>query len=62
MLSTCPSEATCDIEVTVRGVSQTSAAAYTYDASLLTTVTGVTPGRGGTGGGTLITISGSNFG
>ncbi|KAK3716577.1 hypothetical protein RRG08_039372 [Elysia crispata] len=52
----------CDVVATVRGVSKTQAGAYTYDASLVSTVTGVNPTRGGTGGGTLITISGTNFG
>ncbi|GFS10808.1 polycystic kidney and hepatic disease-like 1 [Elysia marginata] len=52
----------CDVVATVRGVSKTNANAYTYDASLVSTVTGVNPTRGGTGGGTLLTISGTNFG
>ena len=52
----------CEVVATVRGVSRTKTSAYTYDASLVSTVTGVSPTRGGTGGGTLITISGTNFG
>ena len=56
------SNGVCDVVVTVRGVTMTQAASYTYDSSLETTVTGVTPIRGGTGGGTVITITGTNFG
>ncbi|XP_012942613.1 fibrocystin-L [Aplysia californica] len=52
----------CDVVATVKTVSQTNANAYTFDSALESTVTGVSPTRGGTGGGTLITITGTNFG
>ncbi|WAR05573.1 PKHL1-like protein, partial [Mya arenaria] len=39
-----------------------SADAYTYNAALTPTISDVTPTKGGTGGGTTITISGSGFG
>ena len=53
---------TCDVVVTVNGLSKTLANSYQYDADLTPTISGVTPSRGGTGGGTTITVSGSGFG
>ena len=35
---------------------------YTYTAALTPTINSVTPDRGGTGGGTAITIIGTDFG
>ena len=35
---------------------------YIYDAGLTPTISGVSPSRGGTGGGTTLTVSGSGFG
>ena len=48
--------------VTVNGLSKTLSDSYTYDAGLTPSVSGVTPSRGGTGGGTTITVTGSGFG
>ena len=53
---------TCDVVVTVNGLSKTSSNSYTYDGGLTPTISGVSPSRGGTGGGTTLTISGSGFG
>ena len=53
---------TCDVVVTVNGLTKTSSNAYTYDAGLTPTISGVSPSRGGTGGGTTLTVSGSGFG
>ena len=53
---------TCDVVVTVNGLSKTSSSSYTYDGGLTPTISGVSPPRGGTGGGTTLTISGSGFG
>ena len=39
----------------------TEAGGFTYDRSLTPTVASVSPDRGGTGGGTRITITGSGF-
>ncbi|XP_048254094.1 fibrocystin-L-like [Haliotis rufescens] len=52
----------CDVVVTVNGIIDTLSSVYTYDASLTSDVTGVSPTRGGTGGGTNITITGTGFG
>jgi len=49
----------CSLTVTVGSLS--NSAAYVYQASLTATVTSVTPTRGGTGGGTTLTITGTNF-
>ena len=35
---------------------------YIYDAGLTPTISGVSSSRGGTGGGTTLTVSGSGFG
>ena len=35
---------------------------YTYNTSITSNVTEVYPTRGGTGGGTILTINGTNFG
>ncbi|CAL1525942.1 unnamed protein product [Lymnaea stagnalis] len=53
---------TCEVIATVENVTQTLASAYTYDATLESTVSSVSPSRGGTGGGTVLTITGTNFG
>ncbi|OWF48084.1 Fibrocystin-L [Mizuhopecten yessoensis] len=52
----------CSVHVTVNNVTETLADAYTYDPVLTPVIDDVTPKRGGTQGGTRITISGSNFG
>jgi hypothetical protein len=36
-------------------------APYVYGANLTATVTAVSPTRGGTGGGTTLTVTGTNF-
>ncbi|XP_021354106.1 fibrocystin-L-like [Mizuhopecten yessoensis] len=50
----------CSVVVTVNSITQTLS--YTYDATKTPEITDVTPTRGGTGGGTRITVSGSGFG
>ncbi|KAK7010427.1 fibrocystin-L, partial [Biomphalaria glabrata] len=52
----------CDVVAAVDKVSQTLASVYAYDSSLASSVTLVSPSRGGTAGGTLVTITGSGFG
>lgn len=52
----------CDVVATVDGVSKTLAGGYTYDQSLTPTITNVNPARGGTGGGSTLTITGTGFG
>ena len=51
----------CDVIVTQVSGSVTSTDAFTYDIDLTPMVTDVSPKRGGTGGGTKITITGSGF-
>ncbi|XP_061168814.1 fibrocystin-L-like [Saccostrea echinata] len=53
---------TCTVNVTNNGVTRTLRDAYTYDAALTANVTMVTPARGGTAGGTTLTIEGTGFG
>ena len=53
---------TCDVVVTVNGLSKTLSSSYEYDADLTPSISGVSPSRGGTGGGTTITVAGSGFG
>ena len=53
------SDTPCTLVVTVGSVSQN--VPYTYAANLTATVTAISPARGGTGGGTLLTITGTNF-
>ena len=52
----------CDVVADVGSAQATDTDAYTYDTSLTPTVTSVDPIRGGTGGGTSVTISGTGFG
>ncbi|KAL4228553.1 Fibrocystin-L [Mactra antiquata] len=52
----------CNVEVAVGGLTQSLTNAYTYDSSLTPTISSVDPTRGGTGGGTTLTITGSGFG
>jgi len=51
----------CDVVVTQSSGSADSASAFTYDRALTPTVASIDPVRGGTGGGTLITITGTGF-
>lgn len=52
-------DTTCNLIVTVDNLSQSTS--YTYTTNLTATITSVSPVRGGTGGGTLLTIIGTNF-
>lgn len=49
----------CNMTVVVDGITEETG--FTYKANLTSTVNSVSPNRGGTGGGTLITINGTNF-
>ena len=51
----------CDVSVVQDSGSTTLSATFTYDASITPTISSASPLRGGTGGGTLITIAGSGF-
>ena len=52
----------CDVVVTnPDGTTSTSASGFTYDDSLNVAVSAISPVRGGTAGGTQITISGTGF-
>ncbi len=53
------SDTTCSLTVTVGGLSESQS--FIYRTSLTAIVTSVSPSRGGTGGGTTLTISGTNF-
>ncbi|XP_021357928.1 fibrocystin-L-like [Mizuhopecten yessoensis] len=52
----------CNVHVTVNKVTETLTDVYTYDPALTPVIDDVIPKRGGTQGGTRITISGFNFG
>ena len=49
----------CDVIVVVNGISRTGS--FTYRKNLTSTITDITPRRGGTGGGTAVTIIGTGF-
>lgn len=49
----------CNLTITARNVD--GSVLFTYDSNLTATVTSISPTRGGTGGGTLLTIRGTNF-
>eukprot|EP00795_Rhopilema_esculentum_P009048 gene9048-16692_t len=54
------SDHVCSVEVrSSSGLTQSLANSYTYRASLTSTITSVSPARGGTGGGVRVTISGT---
>lgn len=53
------SNTTCNVTVTVDTLSRS--ASFTYQSSLTTIITSASPTRGGTGGGTTLTINGTNF-
>ncbi|XP_076824499.1 fibrocystin-L-like isoform X2 [Clavelina lepadiformis] len=59
------SSTTCEVKVTneaqIEDFAITAGSNYTYSGAQTPTITGVTPERGGTGGGTEITITGSGF-
>ena len=49
----------CNLSLTVNGITKDTQ--FTYQTNLTASITSVTPNRGGTGGGTIITINGTNF-
>lgn len=49
----------CNMTVDVDGIQENTT--FTYKANLTSTITSVGPNRGGTGGGTTITITGTDF-
>ena len=51
----------CDVAVVQDSGTVTLAGSFTYDAALTPTITATSPARGGTGGGTLVTITGTGF-
>ena len=55
-------DASCDVVASVANLLSTSAGAFTYKASITPTISNVNPRRGGTGGGTRVTITGTGFG
>lgn len=59
--STLTGDVTCDIVVSSGRKSVTFSNKYTYKSSLTTTITNVSPRRSGTGGGVVVTITGTQF-
>ena len=51
----------CDIDIILDGFSATLSNGFTYKLEMTSQITSVTPSRGGTGGGTTLTIHGSGF-
>ena len=51
----------CDVTVVQDSGSVSLSNGFTYDASITPTITAASPLRGGTGGGTLVTITGTGF-
>ena len=51
----------CDVTAAVGSVSATKTGAYSYKSALTPVITEVSPRRGGTGGGTSLTIKGTGF-
>lgn len=49
----------CNVSVTIDGITKETL--FTYKSNLTASITSVSPNRGGTGGGTIITINGTNF-
>lgn len=56
------SDQTCTVDITVNGLTKSLSNSYTYNSALTPSISGVDPSRGGTGGGTTITVTGSGFG
>lgn len=52
-------DALCNVTVTVEDFSENTL--FTYRSSLTAEITSIDPSRGGTGGGTRVTINGANF-
>ena len=56
------SDHVCSVDVqTASGISKSLSNAYTYRAALTSTITSVSPPRGGTGGGVRVTITGTGL-
>lgn len=56
------SDHVCSVDVTAAsGISKSLSSAYTYRAALTSTITDVSPRRGGTGGGVRVTITGTGL-
>ena len=55
-------EQACSVTVSEGGLDKTLPDALTYDSTPTAEISLVDPNRGGTGGGNLISISGSGFG
>lgn len=51
----------CDVTVAVNNVDDVLVNGFTFDPSLTPNIASVTPGRGGTAGGTSVTITGQGF-
>ena len=51
----------CDVVITLNGVTSTLSGGFTYRTDMTSEITSVTPSRGGTGGGTILTIKGNGF-
>ena len=47
--------------VSVNSINKTLSSSFAYKAALTPTVSSVSPQRGGTGGGTTLTITGTGF-
>jgi hypothetical protein len=52
----------CDVVLTSNGQSRTLSGGYSYDQTKTAVVQGLSPSQGGTGGGTDVTITGTQFG
>ncbi|XP_053372850.1 fibrocystin-L-like [Mercenaria mercenaria] len=52
----------CDVVVSLNGLQRKLTNSYTYNSTLTPSLFDVSPKRGGTGGGTKLTITGSGFG
>ena len=55
-------DVSCAVKITIDGETKESTTPFVYERSTTPVITGVSPKRGGTQGGTSITIEGSNFG
>ncbi|XP_053388767.1 fibrocystin-L-like isoform X2 [Mercenaria mercenaria] len=53
---------TCDVGFSLNGLNRILPTAYSYISSLTPTISNVSPRRGGTGGGSRLTITGAGFG
>ena len=51
----------CDVEIVLNGFSSVLSNGFTYKPEMTSQIASVTPSRGGTGGGTILTILGSGF-